>query len=78
MGNIITIDVTEAEHKDPKPNKYEIYDIRIALLEQIIIIFSMRLLQFNFCLAIWCFIFIMTLIKTYKIRKGLGEEKNND
>lgn len=83
MGNVITTDVTEAEHKTPQPNKYEVYDIRIALSEQIIIILTMGTLHFKeggwvFCLTIWCFVFVMTLIRTYKIRKGLGGGKNND
>ncbi len=61
-------------------NKYRTYDIRIALLEQLIIVMTLGLLVLEkgnlwiFDLIVWCFIFIMTLIQTYKIWKG----KNND
>ena len=64
MGNIITIDVTEAEHKDPKPNKYLATDIRMELCEQFVILFT------TFVFTIWLIIFILTAIKTYKIWKG--------
>lgn len=70
MGNIITVDVTEAEHKDQKPNKYNVVDIRMELCEQFIILFLTFLLKYKFALAIWLIIFILTAIKTFMIWKG--------
>lgn len=74
MGNIITIDVTEAEHKEPKPNKYLATDIRMELCEQLIILFTTLLLEYKFAFTIWLIVVILTAIKTYKIWKG----GNND
>ena len=70
MENIITVDVTEAEHKDPKSNKYLATDIRMELCEQFIILFTTFLLKYKFTLVIWLIVFILTAIKTYKIWKG--------
>lgn len=70
MGNIITIDVTETEHKEPKPNKYNITDIRIELYEQFIILLTMLSLKYRFAFTVWLIVFILTAIKTYKVWKG--------
>ena len=70
MENIITVDVTEAEYKDPKSNKYLATDIRMELCEQFIILFTTFLLKYKFTLVIWLIVFILTAIKTYKIWKG--------
>ena len=70
MENIITVDVTEAEHKDPKSNKYNVTDIRMELCEQFIILFTTFLLKYKFALIIWLIIFILTAIKTFMIWKG--------
>lgn len=70
MGNIITVDVTEAEHKEPKPNKYLATDIRMELCEQFIILFTTFLLKYKFALIIWLVVFISTAIKTFMIWKG--------
>ena len=70
MGNIITVDVTEAEHKYPKSNKYNVVDIRMELCEQFIILFLTFLLKYKFALVIWLIICILTAIKTFMIWKG--------
>ena len=70
MGNIITVDVTESEHKDPKSNKYNVVDIRMELCEQFIILFLTFLLKYELALVIWLIIFILTAIKTFMIWKG--------
>lgn len=70
MGNIITVDVTEAEHKDPKSNKYLATDIRMELCEQFIILFATFLLKYKFAFVIWLIICILTAIKTFMIWKG--------
>ena len=70
MGNIITIDATEAEHKDPKPNKYLATDIRMELCEQFVILLTTFFLEYKFAFIIWLIAFILTAIKTYTIWKG--------
>lgn len=70
MENIINIDVTEAEHKEPNPNKYLATDIRMELCEQFVILLSMFLLKYKVCFTIWLITFILTAIKTFKIWRG--------
>lgn len=70
MSNIITIDITEAEHKDPKPNKYLATDIRMELCEQFIILLTTFFLKYKFVFIIWLIAFILTAIKTFMIWRG--------
>ena len=73
MGNIITFEVSEAEHKNPKPNKYLVGDIRMELLEQfLILMFTFERSKLAF--TIWLIIFILTLIQAYKIWKGENDD----